>query len=66
MCRALLHAQADWCFASLRLFRALFGWWTWQAYKATGAATEKACMLASTVSSMILKTIATTEGFLVR
>lgn len=43
---------------------ALFGWWTWQAYKATGAATEKACMLASTVSSMILKTIATTEGFL--
>ena len=44
---------------------ALFGAWAWKTYKEANPSADfsKACMLSSTVSSMILQTMAQTEGF---
>lgn len=44
---------------------ALLGWWAIQCYKANnpGQGMEKCCMLASTVSSKVLRSMARVEGF---
>lgn len=57
--------EGEWRIFTGNEIGAIFGWWAWDTFvtKTPGAAKDKAAMLSSTVSSMVLKTMAEAEGF---
>jgi len=57
--------QGSWRIFTGNEIGALFGAWAWKTYKEANPTADfsKACMLSSTVSSMILQTMAQKEGF---
>lgn len=57
-----VQTDGEWRILSGNEIGALFGHWVWLAYAKTGAPAAKACMLSSTVSSMVLKSMAAKVG----
>lgn len=59
-----LNCSGEWKVFTGNELGALFGWWMWTRAQQKGQDPKTAAMIASTVSSKILQTMAKHEGFL--